>query len=942
MTINLSDNSPRVSYNVAAGVSQSAFVVSFEFFDNDDLNVYVDGTLKTITTDYTVTGGDGSTGTVTFVSAVVGASGGSTVVITRDIDLDRTTDFPSSGPFNIASLNTELDRFVAIAADLKDQADRALQLTDFDAAASLTLPAVDDRKGTVLAFNSTTGAVEAGPTTSNVNSLADITDDIATLADIEDGTDATDAIQTVAGISSNVSTVAGISGNVTTVAGISANVTAVAGDEADIGTVAGSISNVNTVATNIADVNTAATNITDIQNASTNATTATTKASEAATSATNAATSETNAATSATNAATSATAAATSQAAAAASAASAATAYDSFDDRYLGTKSSDPTVDNDGNALVSGALYFSSTSNTMQVYDGASWIAATSAGNVSYLLYEYTATSGQTTFSGSDDNSATLSYTVNNLQVVMNGVILDPSDYTATSGTSVVLGSGASTGDLVNIYAFKSFTTADMVPASTGGTFSGDVEFAADVGIGTSSPDRPLHVTRSDGTGTVVKVGNTGTSAATIEFSDTGTTDTVSIGSVGNDLTLKSDDGDISLNTTGDPATASLYVERGGDIGIGTTSPSHKLHVKGVSKIGDAVSQADPSATDIASSSHAILGGQGGNAIYVGQYDNTHGSAHASWMQSSFNVPNTAKYDLVLQPLGGDVGIGEDTPTATLHVNKGSDANSAFPSGDWAAKIFNQTDLSTEGGMVVANRYAAASSTAFLVGGLFDSSDGFDDFFKVNGIGKATFEKDVTFNANVYVENSSSFVRTTGLGGNVGSAKFQVSNPDSSGHGAAFHTQSSSGFAAATFSRNANNGAVCEFFYNRSNSAIGSITVTSTATAYNTSSDYRLKENVETLSGAITRVKQLQPKRFSWIVDDEDSATVDGFLAHEAQTVVPEAVTGTHNEVDDDGNAIMQAIDQSKLVPLLTAALQEAIAKIETLETKVAALEANT
>ena len=118
----------------------------------------------------------------------------------------------------------------------------------------------------------------------------------------------------------------------------------------------------------------------------------------------------------------------------------------------------------------------------------------------------------------------------------------------------------------------------------------------------------------------------------------------------------------------------------------------------------------------------------------------------------------------------------------------------------------------------------------------------------------------------------------------------------------------------------------------------GSITVTSSATAYNTSSDHRLKENVTDITDGIIRVKQLQPRRFNFIVDAD--TTVDGFLAHEAQTVVPEAVTGTHNEVDDDGNAVMQGIDQSKLVPLLTAALQEAIAKIETLETKVAALEA--
>ena len=133
-------------------------------------------------------------------------------------------------------------------------------------------------------------------------------------------------------------------------------------------------------------------------------------------------------------------------------------------------------------------------------------------------------------------------------------------------------------------------------------------------------------------------------------------------------------------------------------------------------------------------------------------------------------------------------------------------------------------------------------------------------------------------------------------------------------------------------------------FYSGALSIVGSITVTGSATAYNTSSDYRLKENVVDIADGITRVKQLQPKRFNFIADAE--TTVDGFLAHEAQTVVPEAVTGTHNEVDDDGNAVMQGIDHVQilgnpnLVPLLTAALQEAIAKIETLETKVAALEA--
>ena len=147
--------------------------------------------------------------------------------------------------------------------------------------------------------------------------------------------------------------------------------------------------------------------------------------------------------------------------AAANSAASAAAALDSFDDRYLGAKSSAPSTDNDGAALVEGALYFDSGSNGMKVYDGATWIAASSAGTASMLTYRYIATSAQTTFSGSDANSATLSYTVSNIIVLLNGIALDSSDFTATSGTSIVLGTGATTSDELVVVAFKSFTVAD-------------------------------------------------------------------------------------------------------------------------------------------------------------------------------------------------------------------------------------------------------------------------------------------------------------------------------------------------------------------------------------------------------------------------------------------------------------------------------------------------
>lgn len=120
--------------------------------------------------------------------------------------------------------------------------------------------------------------------------------------------------------------------------------------------------------------------------------------------------------------------------------------------------------------------------------------------------------------------------------------------------------------------------------------------------------------------------------------------------------------------------------------------------------------------------------------------------------------------------------------------------------------------------------------------------------------------------------------------------------------------------------------------------SVGSIRSNGSSVSYLTTSDYRLKENVVDMTGAIARVKSLSPKRFNFIADTDDTV-VDGFLAHETQSVVPEAVSGTHNEVDADGNPDYQGIDQSKLVPLLTGALKEAIAKIETLETTVADLQ---
>jgi hypothetical protein len=148
--------------------------------------------------------------------------------------------------------------------------------------------------------------------------------------------------------------------------------------------------------------------------------------------------------------------------AAAASAAAAATTYDNFDDRYLGAKASAPSVDNDGNALIEGALYWNSTSNAMLAWDGAAWASISSTADI--FRYRFTAAGGETSESGLDDNGLTLSYIVGKEQVYLNGVLLVRStDYVATNGTSIASLAALTAGDILEIITFTAFDVANVL-----------------------------------------------------------------------------------------------------------------------------------------------------------------------------------------------------------------------------------------------------------------------------------------------------------------------------------------------------------------------------------------------------------------------------------------------------------------------------------------------
>ena len=199
----------------------------------------------------------------------------------------------------------------------------------------------------------------------------------------------------------------------------------------------------------------------------------------AAASAAAAATSASNALTSENNASSSASAASGSASAAAGSAAAAAASYDSFDDRYLGPKSSPPTLDKDGNALLTGALYFDTTGNLMKVYTGTGWVNAGSSVNGTSERQVYTATASQTTFAAT--------YDVGYVDVYLNGVKQQVSvDFVATNGTSVVFGTGLTSGDIVDIVAYGAFDIANVYTQTqsdarylqkAGGTMTGAITF---------------------------------------------------------------------------------------------------------------------------------------------------------------------------------------------------------------------------------------------------------------------------------------------------------------------------------------------------------------------------------------------------------------------------------------------------------------------------------
>jgi hypothetical protein len=270
---------------------------------------------------------------------------------------------------------------------------------------------------------------------------------------------------------------------------------------------------------------------------------------------------------------------------------------------------------------------------------------------------------------------------------------------------------------------------------------------------------------------------------------------------------------------------------------------------------------------------------------------------------SDVTIKNDADATVLSIPTGTtNVGIGTTSATQNLSIET--------TSGDVDVQLFAKHDNSDSDARLFLTTYSGSATPTLYFGDNANSTMGYLKYAN-NG------------NSLQIATNSTEAMRID-TSGNVlmGTTSLIHDSPRLS----ISYDYTNSGICLESDTTTTHNAIV----FTNPNGAVGTIQTSSSSTVYNTSSDYRLKENVSYDFDATTRLKQLKPARFNFIADADK--TVDGFLAHEVSSIVPEAISGTKDAVDEDGKPEYQGIDQSKLVPLLVKTIQELEARITTLE----------
>jgi len=474
----------------------------------------------------------------------------------------------------------------------------------------------------------------------------------------------------------------------------------------------------------------------------------------------------------------------------------------------------------------------------------------------------------------------------------------------------------------------------DILAFSTGGSQAVTIDASQRLGVGTSSPGSILDIRQTQtGAETKVSVFNTDTANTTTQTASIGLAPDSRGGAFAGIEAIKVNadfstnagrDVALALNTTLNNAkNQAVYITHAGNVGIGTTSPQSggKLTVNGgLFTTGSLTASAtDAGAVDF------VDDGRGTRIISYGPDGSTKTAISFS------------------QGVGGgsasEVGRWDSSGRLLVGTTSSSAAASSVMQGNSSGPQF--------GGTLILARGSASIADGTAMGILNFSDNGHVAAAQINATrdggtwtSGSSQPTRLVFSTTPDGGSSPSEVMRITSGQSVRIGQFGSSQPASDDvRGCAidatgFISACNTGGRAIEAGRTENDAVSREVLrWFRGGSLVQTITTTATTVSYPTGSDYRLKENVVDMTGAIDRVKQLSPKRFNFIV--EPGVEKDGFIAHELETVVPQAVVGEKDQVDEDGNPVWQGVDHSFMVPLLTGALQEAIAKIEILEQRL-------
>ncbi len=319
----------------------------------------------------------------------------------------------------------------------------------------------------------------------------------------------------------------------------------------------------------------------------------------------------------------------------------------------------------------------------------------------------------------------------------------------------------------------------------------------------------------------------------------------------------------IGTGTTLTGGTQYLTIDSG-NVGIGETSPTANLHIKGTGG-GDGVNMILHN-TGNAPAGIRLLSGHGNYEVM----------ASKTVADALEFIDDSAGVTRMLINSSGNVGIGTTSPAQLLHVE-----TTASPIATFRYNSSNRVDVRYDGLDTYGGNFRM----------MLEGTERFRFGTGVLGVSTTTL---AAAGDNPADENSSV----------LGAGYLYLQRDDSA--------------------------SINQIVFGKNGQIAGRV-ITTTATSYLSASDYRMKENVDYTWDATTRLKQLKPARYNWIAD-ETNTLEDGFLAHEVSSVVPNAVFGEKDAVDSDGNPEMQGVDSAKLIPLLVKTIQELEARITTLE----------